>query len=144
VPNLDKQIATAFRLKVESRNSERITGCSGKLLCINRPFGKIYKHQFIQLTFTHSEQPDTISKTVDFKAPIYLDVVNLWHEDNRIQICAYNSHLPNGPDWPSFFCDKGEYIFEIQVAADKGPPAHCKLKLIRTEHWATTSMKMVD
>lgn len=143
VPNSSSCLARAFRLKVESRSNIRITGCSGKLISICGPFGNyLFDHQYIQLTFTHSEHPDTVSKTIDKNAPIYLDILATWN-GNSVKLCAYKDHFPNGFKWSSMFNDKGEYKLRIQVAGDLGPPVECLLKFIWTGDWKTATMEMV-
>ena len=145
VPTLATLMAWAFRLEVKSECKRRITGLSGKLLCIQQPTGKTTEHQYLPLTFTKS----VTSKDIDPGASVYLDIVNVLsplfakqHSLRAVEIPT-SEGLPNGVDWENLFNEHGDYLFRVQVTGNEGPTVSCYLKFTWDGIWTNAKMEMI-
>jgi hypothetical protein len=115
-----------YRVKVETRGTENICGCRGRLISIKRGEAVLLSGENPVLPFAPYERSDAVAKTIHPNVPEYLDLLAIT-EFNQVIIILHEFQGSTSVNWPDIFSLQGDYLIEIAVVSDNAPSASLRL-----------------
>jgi hypothetical protein len=127
-----------LRVKVVSSGIRAIPKCAGFLTRIKRDGVDRMGHESVQLTFAPKDDPDSLSKRIYPRVPVYLDVLSLM-DDNTVSICTKKGKAPYsfGKD---LFTSPGIYLLTVSIAGKGIETVETELEFTWDNNWGTAKL----